>query len=334
MQKRDYVLCIVVAIILVSLSLSIILPDVNELITALIVTIAAGVVLFIFKQYFFRNDIPYSKKEEHTKNICEIYRLLTRVGIAQGGRDTSLWNDFQKSPTEYKHYRKFPTEYKSSINQFRDELYKSVRVEQIYEYQLKDHSVYLHYDRALEHLKKHRKYKHIYKHWENTKNLLDELNGKTSIEERLEGVINEKMHDYFPALRSSRFVIESSDHYNPDNIVQFMMKYFRDQDNCSKYAFGYLAYEESAGVKLVYSKWNFNDFHIIMRSDGEIDFETYKKFMKEMQEDCFLKDFYNESVKECSNITKELNDFKDKLEKLVQELRTGKLIEGKCDVGF
>ena len=138
MQKRDYVLWVVVASIFVSLSLSIISPDVNETTTASIATIAAGVVILIFKQYFFGNEIPYSKKEEHTKNICETYRLLTRVEITQGRLDSPSW----------KHFLKFPTKYKPLAGQTVEEFLKSTDVERIYEDQLKDHPAYLHYDHA------------------------------------------------------------------------------------------------------------------------------------------------------------------------------------------
>ena len=335
MQKRDYVLMVVVAIIPVSLLLYIILPDVNETIIATIVTIVGGAVMIpLIKRYFFGNEIPYSKKEEHTKNICEVYMLLTHVRIAQGGCDTSSWNDFRKSPTEYKHCLKFPTEYKPLINQFMDEWYKGVRVEQIHEDQLKPHSAYLHYGSALEHLKKHGKYKHIYKYWENTKNLLDELNGKTSIEEKMEGVIKEKMHYYFPALKSSASLTESSDHYKTDGIIRFMMKYFRGQDNFAKYALDSLVCKESDGVKFVYSQWNSNNFHIVVQSDSEIDFETYKKLVREMLDDDSLNNFYKEHADGYKNIIKELTDFQNELKKLVEDLKIGKLIEGKCDVGF
>ena len=333
MQKRDYVLLAVVATMLASPSLFIILPDVNETIIATIVTIVEGGMLLILKQYFFGNEIPYNEKKDHTKKICEIYRLLTRVEITQGGCDTSSWNDFQKSPTEYKHCLIFPTEYKPLAGQIVEELLEGVQIEQIYEEQLKNHPIYLYYYRALEHLKKHKKYSHIYKYWENTKNLLDELNGKTSIEERLEDVIKEKMHHDFPALQSSTSMAETSNHYNPDNIVQFMMEYFKDQ-NFSKHALNSLVCVKSAENKFVYSKLSDSNFHIIMKSDSKMDFETYKKLVKEMTEDGSLKDFYNEYKDEYSIVIKELNDFKNELEKLVQNLRTGKLIEGKCDVGF
>ena len=323
MQKRDYVLLAVVAIMLASPSLFIILPDVNETIIATIVTIVEGGMLLILKQYFFGNEIPYSKKEEHTKNICEIYMLLTRVGITQG-----RW----KMPRKY--FREFPTKYKPSAGQIVEELLEGVRVEQIYEDQLKDHPAYLYYDRALEHLKKHKKYNHIYKHWKNTKNLLDELNGKTSIEERLEGVIKEKMHHYFPALQNSASRTEFSDHYDAYNIMQFMMDYFKEQDRLSEHVLDSLVCGESAETKLVYSNWRPGNFHIIMKSDSKIDFETYKKLVREMKEDGSLKDFYNEYADGYNNIIKEINDFKNELEKLVQDLRTGKLIEGKCDAGF
>ena len=256
---------------LASPSLFIILPDVNEAIITPIVSTIEGVMLFTFKRYFL--DIPYSEKKDHTKKICEIYMLLTRVGITQGRWD-SLW----------KYFRKFPTECKPLAGQLVKKWVEEKQAVQIYEEQLKDHPAYLYYDRALEHLKR-KKYRHIYKRWENTKNLLDELNGKTSIEERLEGVIKEKMHRYFPALQSSTSVIESSDHYNPDNIMQFVMKYFRDQDNFSKYALDSLACGKSVEDKIVYSEWSSVNFHIVVRSDGEIDFETYKKLVKEMQED-------------------------------------------------
>ena len=322
MQKRDYVLLAVVATMLASPSLFIILPNVNETIIATIVTIVEGGMLLILKQYFFGNEIPYSKKEEHTKKICEVFMLLTRVKMAQGRHNISLWE----------HFLRFPTKYKSEF-QIAEELLEGALVDQLHEDQLNDHPAYLYYDRALEHLKR-RKYKHIYKHWENAKNLLDELNGKTSIKERLEGVIKEKMHHYFPALQSSRSVIESSDHYNPYNIMQFMMKSFKYQDNFSKTAASELVCGESAGVKFVCRKLDSNYRYITVKSDSEIDFETYKKLVREIQEDGSLNDFYHESVKEYSNIIKELNDFKDKLEKLVKDLKTGKLIEGKCDAGF
>ena len=323
MQKRDYVLCIVVAIILAFLISSIILPDGNETTTTSIVGIGGAVVILIFKQYLFGNEIPYSKKEEHTKNICEIYMLLTRVGITQG-----RW----KIPRKY--FRKFPTKYKLSASHFMKKLLEGVQVEQIYEDQLEDHPSYLYYDRALEHLKNHRKYKPIYKHWKNVKNLLDELNGKTSIEERLEGVIKKKMHHYFPALQSSTSGTKSSDHYATYNIIQFMLKYFKDPDNFYYDDVNDLVCKESDGVKLICSKWSSKHRYITVKSDSEIDFETYKKLVKEMQEDGSLKDFYNEYKDGYNNIIKELTGFKDKLEKLVKSLKTGKLIEGKCDVGF
>ena len=47
-----------------------------------------------------------------------------------------------------------------------------------------------------------------------------------------------------------------------------------------------------------------------------------------------MKDFYNEYKDEYDNIIKELTGFKDKLEKLVKNLKTGKLIEGNCGIGF
>ena len=335
MQKRDYVLWAVVASIFVSLSLSIISPDVNETTTASITTIAAGVVILIFKQYFFGNEIPYSKKEEHTKDICEIYKLLTRVRFVKDRCDTLSWNDFQKSPTGYKHYLKFPTKYRPLESQSMEKVLKGLQVEQIQDDQLKHHhTAYLHYDRALEHLKKHGKYKPIYKHWENVKNLLDELNGKTSIEERLEDVIKEKMHHYFPALQSSTSETKFSDHYDTCNIIQFMMKYFKYQDNFSKTAANDLVCKESDGVKFICSKWDSKHRYITVKSDSDIDFETYKKLVKEMQNDDSLKDFYNKYKDEYDNITKELTDFKTELKNLITDLITGNLIGGKCGIGF
>ena len=313
MQKRDYVLWAVVASIFVSLSLSIISPDVNETTTASIATIAAGVVILIFKQYFFA-DMPYSEKKEHTKKICKVYMLLTRVKMVQGRHNISSW----------KHFLRFPTKYKSEV-QIAEEALEGVHVEQIHEDQL-DHPAYLYYDRALEHLKKHRKYKRIYKHWENTKNLLDELNDKTSIEERLEGIIKEKMYHYFPDLQSSRSIVETSNHYNLYNILQFMMKSFKHQDGFSKYTASDLVCKESAEVKFVCWKWDSNYRYITVKSDSEIDFETYKKLVREMKDDDSLKDFYNEYVKEYYSIIKELDDFKNELEKLVKDLRTGTLL--------
>ncbi len=323
MQKRDWILWTIVAGIFISLSLPIILPDVNEFTTVVIAPVAAGVMMLIFKQYFF-DGIPYSTKEEHTKNICKVYMLLTRVGIKQGRRNDSLW----------KRFLRFPTEYKPVAGQIVEELLDGVHVEQIYEDQLGDHPAYLHYDSALEHLKKHRKYKPIYKHWENTKTMLDELNSKTGIEERLEGVIKEKMHRYFPALQSFALGKKSSDFYDMDYIVKFMMKYFNNLDGFSRHALDSLVCNKSGRNKFVYSQWYVDNPHITVNSDSKIDFKTYKKLVKEMQEDDSLNDFYNEYENERCNIIKELTYFQDELEELVKDLKRGKLIEGKCDVGF
>ena len=281
--------------------------------------IITQVLLFMVDQIFqnireTRNDL-----KEHTKSINEVYKLLTLVSIEQGRRQEP-----------WKYFLKFPKEYKSSMTEYREELWEDIKKpEKLYEDHLKYDSVYDYYESAIEHLK--HKYKRIYKHWKNAKNLLGELNGKTSIEEMLEGVIKEKMHHYFPSLQSSTSGTESSDHYNMDNIMQFMMYYLKEQDKLFKHALDSLVCKESDGVKFVCSQWNLSNPHIIIvNSDSKIDFETYKKLVREMQEDDSLNNFYNEYANEHNNIIKELTDFREKLEKTVKALKIKPLIEGKC----
>lgn len=282
--------------------------------------IAAQIMLFLLSQRFQNRRSSRNEKKAHAQHICEVYKLLTIVRIEQG--------KFQR-PWEY--FLKFSQEYKSFVGRSLEELLDNEQpAEPLYEDQLKYCPAYDHYKTALKHLE-HRKYRHIYKHWEKTKNLLDELNGKTNIEKRLQGVIKEKMDQYFPALPSVVSGIEPSDNYNVDCIIQFMMAYFRDRD-FSNHALASLAYGESDGTKFIYSQWRRNDFHIIMRSDDNLDFETYKKLMKEMLDDTSLKDFYNEFANEYTNIIKELTDFQDKLEELVNDLKINVPLEGKCQV--
>lgn len=282
--------------------------------------IAAQIMLFLFGQWFQNRRSSRNEKKDHTQHICEVYKLLTIVGIRQGR--------FQR-PWEY--FLMFSQEYTSFADKPLEELLDNKKLaEPAYEDQLKYYPAYDHYETALKHLG-NRKYKHIYRHWEKTKNLLDELNAKTSIEERLQDVINEKVNHYFPTLPSVTSGTELPDYYNVDRIVQFMMRYFGNQD-FANHALDSLDYDGSDGTtfKPVYSHWWPNDFHIIIRSDYDLDFETYKKLVKEMLDDTSLKDFYNEFADEYRNITKELADFRDELEKLVNNLKIGVPLEGKC----
>ena len=289
--------------------------------------IITQVLLFMVDQIFqnmrgTRNDL-----KEHTKSINEIYKLLTLVSIEQGRRQEP-----------WKYFLKFPKEYKSSMIQFREEPREGRQFEKLYEDDLEHDSVYDYYKSAIEHLK-HKKYKRIYDHLENTKNLLDELNGKTSIEERLEDRIKEKMDKYFPALQSFTSGTKPSDHYDTYNIMQFMIRCFRyphvsktaaNELVCGKSAEVKFVCVESAEVKFVCKKLDSNYRYITVKSDSEIDFDTFKKLLKEIQEDGSLKDFYNEYANEHNNIIKELTGFQEKLKNTVKELKIKPLIEGKC----
>lgn len=279
---------------------------------------AVETMLLLFSQLFQNKDSLRNEKKEHAQHICKVYKLLTIVRIEQGR--------FQK-PWEY--FLKFSKEYKSFVNKSLEELLDDEEPDEpLYEDELKDYSAYDYYETALKHLT-HRKYKDIYNHWEKTKSLLDELNGKTSIEERLQDVIAEKMNRYFPTLKSATSGIEALDNYSVNSIIQFMMICFRNQD-LANHALASLDYGESDRTKFIYSQWGRNDFHIIMRSDGNLDFDTYKKLVKEMLDDTSLKDFYNEFVDDYKSIIKELDNFTAKLDKLVNDLKINVPLKGKC----
>ena len=275
--------------------------------------IITQVLLFMVDQIFqnireTRNDL-----KEHTKSINEVYKLLTLVSIEQG-----RWRE------PWKHFLKFPKEYKSSMTQYREELWEDIKKpEKLYEDHLKYDSVYDYYDSAIEHLK--HKYKHISKHWENAKNLLDELNSKTSIEERLEDRIKEKMDKYFPDFKNNLVGLK---YYSTSDILQFMMDYFKNVDNFSEYALESLDYNGSDEIKVIYSKWKRGNFHI--KSNSEIDFEKYTQLVTEIVNDDSLKNFYHEYGSEHDNISKELECFREELEKTVKDLKIRPLIEGKC----
>ena len=275
--------------------------------------IITQVLLFMVDQIFqnireTRNDL-----KEHTKSINEVYKLLTLVNIKQGGHQES-----------WKHFLKFPAEYKPQLTQFREGLWESIESETLHENHLKYNSIYDYYESAIAHLK--HKYKHIHKHWENAKNLLDELNSKTSIEERLEDRIKEKMDECFPDFKNNLVELK---YYSTYDILQFIMDYFKNVDNFSKYALESLDYNGSNEHKVIYSKWKRDNFHI--RSNSEIDFEEYKKLVKEIVNDNSLKNFYHEYGSEHDNISKELDCFREELEKTVKELKIRPLIKGKCN---
>lgn len=281
---------------------------------------AAHIILFLFGQLFQNWHSLRNERKDHAQHIYKVYKLLTIVTIVQG-----------KFSSSWEYFLRFSTEYKSFVSASLEELLNNKKSsELLYEDELEHYSVYDYYKIALDHLE-HRKYKHIYKHWEKTKKLLDELNDKVSIEERLQGVIKEKMNHYFPALQNATFSTELSDHYNVNHIVQFMISYFMNRDGFSNYALDSLAYGESDNkLKFIYSEWWPNNFHIIIRSDNNLAFETYKKLVIEMLNDSSLKNFYNEFDDKHKNITRELTDFTDKLDELANDLKIGVPLKGKC----
>lgn len=280
--------------------------------------IATQIMLFLFSQRFENRRSARNEKKEHAQDICQVYKLLTIAEIEQG---------MHKRPWGYS--LKFARGYTPILHPSTGEptIFETLE-EYLAEDELKHYPNYDYYEAALKHLE-HREYKCIYTHWEKTKNLLDELNDKTSIEERLQGALKEKMSHYFPALQSAASGIKSSDNYNAGYIIQFIMNHFRERDP-TDHALASLAYGESDGTKSIYPQRNRNESHIIMGSDGNLDFETYKKLVKEMLDDTSLKDFYNEFTGEYKNITKELNDFRDELNTLVNKLKIGVPLEGKC----
>ena len=275
--------------------------------------IITQVLLFMVDQIFqnireTRNDL-----KEHTKSINEVYKRLTLVSIEQG-----RWRE------PWKHFLKFPKEYKSLTTQHMEELLEGIKFETLHEDHLKYDSVYDYYESAIEHLK--HKYKHIYKHWENTKNRLDKLNSKTSIQEKLEDRIKEKMDKYFPDFKNNLVGLK---YYSTSNILQFIMDYFKNVDNFSEYALKSLDYNGSNEHKVIYSNWKRNDIH--MGSDSDIDFEKYTQLVTEIVNDDSLKNFYHEYGSEHDNILKELECFREKLEKIVKDLKIRPLIKGKCN---
>ena len=275
--------------------------------------IITQVLLFMVDQIFqnirgTRNDL-----KEHTKSINEVYKLLTLVSLEQG-RHQEPW----------KHFLKFPKEYKSSRTQYFDELLEGIKPEKLHEDNLKYNSVYDYYESAIEHLKD-KKYKNIYEHWKKAKTMLDELNSKTSIEERLEDRIKEKMDKCFPDFKNSIIELKS---YSISNIRQFIIDYFKYADHSHDYDLRFLKYDESNERKVIYLNWKRNDIH--MWSDSDIDFEKYMQLVTEIVNDDSLKNFYYEYGCERDNISKELECFREKLEKIVHALKIRPLIKGKC----
>ena len=276
--------------------------------------IITQVLLFMIDQIFqnirgTRNDL-----KEHTKSINEVYKLLTLVNIREG-RHGEMW----------KHFLTFPKEYKSEITQILEEERDGTKPEPLYEDQLKsDYSVYLYYESAIEHLK-HNKCNGIYEHWENVKNRLDELNSKTNPKKMLDDRIKEKMSECFPDFKKGITGLKS---YSISNIQEFIIDYFKYADNSPDYDLKFLKYDKSNRYKEIYLSWKHDVVHI--RSDSEIDFEKYKQLVTEIVNDESLKKFYYEYGYEHDNILKELDCFREKLEKTVKDLKIKPLIKGKC----
>ena len=275
--------------------------------------IITQVLLFMVDQIFqnireTRNDL-----KEHTKSINEVYKRLTLVSLEQG-RHQEPW----------KHFLKFPKEYKPSTPQYFDELLEGVKPETLHEDQLKYDSVYDYYGSAIDHLKD-KKYKHIYEYWKKAETMLDELNSKTNIGKMLEDRIKEKMDKCFPDFKNSAIGLKF---YNISNIRQFIIDYFKYADHSPDYSLQFLKYDESNKRKVIYLNWKHNDIH--MESDSDIDFEKYTQLVTEIVNDESLKNFYHEYGSEHDNILKELDCFREELEKTVKDLKIRPLIKGRC----
>jgi len=151
--------------------------------------IMEGIILFIIgdmrqKKRDIRND-----RKAHTKDLNQVYLRMTDVGIREEQKNLVLT---------------FPRTFDEGTKYSDERIRKMVRgeydssIEQTSIKNLKYNEDYQFFDFAVEHLKE-KQYKHIYKHWREANDLLENHNNESKkFFQDLADVIKQKMKEQYP----------------------------------------------------------------------------------------------------------------------------------------
>ena len=268
---------------------------------------------------FILTDLTQSKRslrddrKNHIRDIYKMFRIISQVSIKQENKQFIL--SFRKKYINYK-------------TMSDDELL--TRVDDNYEDDIgipinyiDNYEEFEYFDMAIKHLK-HKKYKDIYQHWENTKKLLEELNEKKLSEDVINEKIKSQMKEFFPDF--NKYSYEYDNTYDPVVIMDMILALWRKQsENLSMLVI------KKHGEKYCIITKHGTRSQMIATNETKLDVEKYKEFLKSIIIDESLKETHQEEITIYNKIISELSNFSSKLESLIKKLKTTNNLKGKCD---
>ena len=175
----------------------------------------------------------------------------------------------------------------------------------------------------MEHLK-HKKYKDIYQHLEQTEKSLDKFSKKKSFDNIINEKIKLQMKEFFPNFDKYSHGIDYT--YDPFVIIDLILALWSRQiEDISM-----LTIKKHGEKYCIITKHGTRP-QMISTIESKLDLEKYKELLKSITTDKSFKKIFEDEIKEYQEIQSELDNFTSKLKLLIRKLSVEKLLEGKCD---
>lgn len=287
--------------------------------------IVAEVIIFVTDQIIQNRRHLQDRRERHTKDLYEVYKRITDVGIKKVEQNLEL--DF---PVNYKEFRSNLDIIESMKKNYDPSLHRTTipyfHLYQEYEY----------FEFAMEHLQ-YKKYNNIYKHWEKLNQLVEEYNKNPKFIDTLEQRIQETLSREFSDFE------EREDYRYPDHFysIRTITKYV------SEIFYYYKEHKpENMLQDLIIDTFGSTPHHCICTGGGsrspqlgsidrnKVNLDQYRTTLIQILNDGKLQTIQQKEILKYREILGKIDEFSKELEILIKKLKAGELIEGKCPIGY
>lgn len=256
-----------------------------------------------------RNDL-----KDHTKDINKVFIKMTESYIREGRDGLAI-----TLPREDRNENSNWQIMQDMQNPRSDGYHDRVDIKYVHL-----HSDLYYFEYAEEHLKKG--YKDIYKHWKETKKLIQEFNSRPKrIRRTIEDMVNEKIIEFFPNFQKYWGESDNPNFYEPQTITS-IIKSFLDYPEAVRDSF---VIKQRNEMNVIVSKFDFTMY--FLGSKDKIDLEQFNRFINSILDDPNILKMHKEETELDTKIRNELSQFTEKLKVSVKPLKANKLLEGRCD---
>lgn len=290
-----------------------------DLIFIIVLVVVGG--LWYVKQY--KPNSSSKDKKKHTQTLVDVYRRIAHVGLRSNEGKLHFaypkGSDFDR--------RSGSLDLDMLFNRIQNDGYAIKKYFSLY----KDQFEYL--DHAMEHLK-HKKYKNIETHWNNSEKLLEEYNNMTKFEEVLEQKIVANMKSKYPDFIDNHTGSKSNNWYDLHAIKECLIDtiHYNHRDN-TIYKFDFLITDRIGHDMWGIMKRGHAIIAQIASNDQEkINLENYRKLLLEISQDNDVLTSFQDTDKKHQELDTEMKLFRNELSKLVTGLKDVQLIEGTCSI--